>query len=296
MRIAVTGASGLIGSALVPTLQADGHHVLRLVRRPPAAADEASWDPAARRLDPAALAAVDAVIHLAGAGVGDRPWTAGYRRTILASREDGTTAVSTAVAAAGVPVLLSASAVGWYGDTGDTAVDEGAPPGSGFLADVARRWEAATAPAQASGARVVLLRTGVVLSRRGGALGRVLPLFRLGLGARLGSGRQYVSFISLVDELRAIRFLLDAGGVAGPVNLCAPAPATNADYTRAIARAVHRPAPFAVPAAVLTAVLGDFAREGLLAGPRVLPRRLTEAGFDFEHPDVDAAVRAALAD
>jgi uncharacterized protein (TIGR01777 family) len=296
VRIAVTGASGLIGSALVPTLHADGHEVLRLVRREPRAADEASWQPSARRLDPAVLAGAGALIHLAGAGVGDRPWTAGYRRTIRASREDGTAAVSAAVAAAGVPVLLSASAVGWYGDTGDTPVDETAPAGGGFLADVVRRWEAATEPARAAGVRVVHLRTGVVLSRDGGALGRVLPLFRLGLGARLGSGRQYVSFISLVDELRAIRFLLDAVEVAGAVNLTAPAPVTNADYTRALARALHRPAPFAVPAAVLTAVLGDFAREALLAGQRVLPRRLTEAGFGFEHPDVESAVRAALAD
>lgn len=296
MRIAVTGASGLIGSALVPTLHAHGHQVLRFVRQPPAAPDEASWDPAERRLDPAALAGVDAVIHLAGAGVADRPWTAGYRRAILASREDGTVTVSTAIADAGVPVLLSASAIGWYGDTGDTPTDETAPPGSGFLADVARRWEAATAPAQASGARVVHLRTGLVLSRRGGALGRVLPLFRLGLGGRLGSGRQYVSFISLVDELRAIRFLLGAGDVAGPVNLTAPHPVTNAEYTQTLAHALHRPARLAVPGALLRAVLGDFAREGLLAGQRILPRRLTEAGFAFEHPDVDAAIRAALAD
>lgn len=295
MRIAVSGASGLIGSALVPALRAHGHEVLRLVRTATRSTDEIEWDPAGRRLAPPALAGVDAVVHLAGAGIADRPWTGRRKQVIRDSRVDGTATIAEGVAAARVPVLLSGSAIGWYGDTGDRAVDESAPPGEGFLAEIARDWEAATRAAELAGARVVHLRTGIVLSRSGGALGRVLPLFRAGLGARLGTGDQWTSFISRPDEVAAITFLLTAD-LEGPVNLTAPHPVTNADYTRAVARALGRPAPLAVPAALLRQALGGLAREGLLASQRVLPARLLGAGFAFAHPDIDTALCAVLGD
>lgn len=296
MKIVLTGASGLIGSALVPALRADGHEVVRLVRRQPAAADEARWDPGARTIDDAALQGCDAVVNLAGAGVGDHRWTRTYKRKVLASRVDGTTTISTAVAGMDRPpsVLLSASAIGYYGDTGAREVDETARSGDGFLAGVTREWEACTSAAQEAGIRVAHLRTGIVLSASGGALGRVLPLFKLGVGGRLGSGRQFVSWISLADEVAAIRFLLTAQQVSGPVNLVAPQPVTNAVYTRAVARAVHRPAVLPVPGFVLRLVLGGFAGEAVLAGQRVLPRVLTEAGYPFRHADLDSALREIL--
>lgn len=295
MRIAITGASGFLGSALVPALRADGHHVVRLVRRLAQGPDEISWDPAAHEVDEAALAGVEAVIHLAGVNVGGRRWSPAYRRKILASRVDGTTTISTAVARLDPRpgVLLSASAVGYYGDTGDRLVDESDGSGSGFLADVVRQWEASTAPAEAAGVRVVLLRSGIVLARTGGVLKPILPIFRLGLGGRLGSGRQYVSWISLPDEVAAIRFLLTATNIAGPVNLAAPGAVTNAEYTRAIGRAVHRPTGLPVPPVALRLALDGFADE-VLAGQRVRPRVLTEAGFEFAHPDIDTALQAVL--
>jgi uncharacterized protein (TIGR01777 family) len=270
--------------------------VRRLVRRAPRGPDEWRWDPAGHALDEAALAGAGAVVHLAGVGVGDRRWSDAHKRAVLRSRVDGTTTVAAAVAATPAdtrPVLLSASAVGWYGDTGDDAVSEDAPSGDGFLADVVRQWEAATAPAVEAGARVVLLRTGIVLSPNGGALGKVLPLFRLGLGGRLGSGRQWMPWITLDDEVRAIRFLIGAD-LAGPVNLVGPHPVRNADYTRAVAAAVHRPAPAAAPAFALRAALGGFADEGVLVSQRVLPARLQQAGFSWRDDDLDAALRRIL--
>ena len=295
MKIAVTGGSGFLGSALVPALLADGHEVLRLVRRAPERPDEVRWDPSAR-VDEDGLRGVEAVIHLAGANVGGRRWTEAYRREILTSRVEGTTTISAAVARLQPPprVLLSASAVGYYGDTGDRVVDETDGPGSGFLADVVRRWEEATAAAGAAGVRVVHLRSGVVLARTGGALAPVLPLFRLGLGGRIGSGRQYVSWISLPDEVAAIRFLLSSPAISGPVNLTAPGPVTNADYTKALGRALHRPTVLPVPARPLRLALDGLADEALLAGQRVRPRVLTEAGFQFAHLDIDAALGAVV--
>ena len=298
MKIAVSGSSGLIGSRLVPALVADGHDVLRLVRRTPRRADEHRWDPQHRRIDPALLADVDAVVHLAGVGVADHRWNATHKRQVLESRVDGTATISQALAdaAAADPgrerVLLSGSAVGWYGDTGDRVVDESAPAGTDFLARVCLAWEAATAPAVGAGVRVALLRTGLVLGP-GGLLGRMLPLFRLGLGGRLGSGRQYLPWISLQDEVDAIRFLLTTP-VSGPVNLSAPTPVTNAEFAAALGRLVHRPAVLPVPGPALEVVLGEFARVGVLAGQRAVPAALTAAGFQFTHRDLEAALRAAL--
>ncbi|MGY1824643.1 TIGR01777 family oxidoreductase [Geodermatophilus sp. SYSU D00079] len=298
MKIAVTGSSGLIGSHLVPALRADGHDVLRLVRRTPRTADEHRWDPQHRRIDPALLTDVDAVVNLAGVGIGDRRWTAKHKQRVLSSRVDATRTVSEAMAdaAAADPtrprVLLSGSAVGWYGDTGDHAVDERAPAGHDFLSRVCTQWEEAAAPATDAGIRVVLLRTGLVLGP-GGLLGRLAPLFKLGLGGRLGSGRQYWPWISLTDEVDAIRFLLTAP-VTGPVNLTAPTPVTNAEFTRALARVVHRPAALPVPGPALRLALGEFAPVGVLAGQRAVPARLQDAGFTWTHADLDAALRSAL--
>ena len=297
MRIGITGASGFIGSALVPDLRAHGHDVVRFVRGAAHGADERPWDPSARRLDPDHLAGLDAVIHLAGAGVADKRWTEARKKVVLESRVDGTTAVAQAMAAAAgsAPrILLSSSAIGWYGDTGDRLTDETGPTGEGFLARVCREWEAATAPAQASGIRVAHLRTGIVLSGEGGALVPQLRVFRVGLGAPLGSGRQWVSWISLRDEIAAIRHLLTAD-VEGPVNLVGPAPVTNREWTKALGRAVHRPTlPVPVPGFVLRALLGPFADEGVLIGQRLQPAVLQRTGFAFADGDVDSALAAAL--
>ena len=299
MHIGITGASGLIGSPLVAQLRGAGHDVVRFVRGSAGAADERSWDPSARRLDPAQVADLDAVIHLAGAGVADKRWTADYKRTILESRTNGTAAVADALAAAaasgeGPKVLLSASAVGWYGDTGDRLTDETGPTGKGFLADVCRQWEAATAPAEAAGVRVAHLRTGIVLTGTGGALGKQLPIFKLGAGAPLGSGRQWNSWISLRDELAAIEHCLSTD-VAGPVNLVGPAPVTNREFTSALGRALHRPTlPVPVPGFALKAALGPFAQEGVLTGQRLHPSVLQRTGFSFADPDIDTALASSL--
>lgn len=299
MKIAVAGASGLIGSALLPALRGDGHEVVQLVRRTPRTSEEHRWDPQHRRIDPAVLQDVDAVVNLAGVGVGERRWNEKHKQAVLTSRVDTTTTLSEALAglAAADPdrsrVLLNASGVGWYGDTGDRVIDESAPPGDDFLAEVCVAWEGATRPAADAGVRVARLRTGLVLAR-GGLLGRLLPIFRAGLGGRLGSGRQYMPWISLDDEVAAIRFLLTSP-VSGPVNLCGPAPVTNAEFTAALGRVLHRPAVLVVPPPALWVALGEFARVGALAGQRALPAALTAAGFRFTHTDVESALRAVLA-
>lgn len=292
MKVAVTGSAGLIGSALVASLRADGHQVRRLVRHPAGRAAETRWTPGL--LDPATVDGMDAVVHLAGAGVGDHRWSASWQAEVLNSRVDGTASIAESIAACRRPprILLSGSAIGWYGDTGDREVAEGAPCGDGFLAEVVRRWEAAAQPAVAAGVRVCYLRTGVVLSASGGAMGRVLPLFRAGLAGRLGSGRQWISWIALPDEVAAIRFLLEAD-VSGPVNLTTGA-ATNADYTRAVAHALRRPAILPVPGFALRLVLGGFADDGVLAGQRVVPEVLRRAGFRASLPDLNRALPALL--
>lgn len=296
MRVAVTGASGLLGSAIVRNLLADAHEVLRLVRREARGPDERAWDPERGHVAENALDGVDAVIHLAAAGVGDHRWNEAYKTTILRSRVDGTATIARAVAEcpAPIPVLLAMSGVGYYGDTGDDAVDESASRGQGFLAELVQRWEDATRPAADAGGRVVTMRTGVVLTPEGGALGKVLPLFKLGLGGRLGSGRQWMSWISLPDYIAAVRFLMVREDLRGAVNVTAPEPVRNRDYTKAIARAVHRPAFTVAPPFALRAVLGGFADEGPLISQRVLPARLEAAGFSFAYDDVDAALTALV--
>ena len=296
MTVVVTGSSGLIGTALVTNLQASGQEVRRLVRREPAADDEFRWDPSRGEIDDKVLDGAHAVVNLAGAGIGDRRWTDSYKELARRSRLDSTTTLVQAIARRSdrPSVLLNASAVGWYGDTGEETVDESAPAGSGFLAELVRQWEKAAEPAADAGVRVVRMRTGVVLSADGGALGKVLPLFRLGLGGRLGSGRQWMSWVALPDQIAAIRFLLDHGDIAGAVNVTAPEPVRNRDYTKAIGRAVHRPTLAWVPPVALRTALGGFADEGVLVSQRVVPARLEAAGFSFTYDDVDAALTALV--
>ena len=298
MKIAITGASGLIGRPLVPLLRQQGHVVVRLVRGSSGsvAADELPWDPARRALDPALLDDVDAVIHLAGAGVANHRWTTAYKKTVFDSRVDGTTTVALALAACSERprVLLSASAIGFYGDTGDRITDEKGQAGQGFLADVCQAWEESTVPAERAGVRVAHLRTGIVLAGAGGALGKQLKIFKAGLGAPLGSGKQWLSWISLHDELAAIAHLLTAE-VDGPVNLVGPTPVTNREFTKVLGSVVHRPTlPIPVPGFVLKAALGEFAGEGVLAGQRLVPKALQDSGFVFSHPTLEAALRANL--
>jgi uncharacterized protein (TIGR01777 family) len=295
MKVVLTGASGLLGRALVSSLRDDGHAAVRLVRRPPAAPDEAQWDPHSGHVDPAALPGADAVINLAGPGLGDRPWTPARKRMLLDDRVSATRTIAEAMAAAEPPprVLLSMSGTGFYGTPGDQVVTEAAPQGDGYVAQIAAAWEQATAPAADAGIRVVRMRTGVVLSANGGAFGRLLPIFRLGLGGRLGSGRQWWSWVALPDYVSAVRFLLDHGEVDGPVNVTAPVPITNADLTKAMGRVLHRPTFTIAPGFALKLPLRDFA-EDLLGGQRSVPQRLLDAGFDFEHPLFEPALRAVL--
>ncbi|MGC5342837.1 TIGR01777 family oxidoreductase [Streptomyces sp. DT24] len=294
-RIAVTGSTGLIGAALVRSLRADGHEVVRLVRRPAGAGDEVRWDPKRQYVDTAGLVGCDAVVHLAGAGVGDHRWTEAYKREIRDSRVLGTAAIAEAVASLDTPpkVLLCGSAIGYYGDTGDRPVDESAPPGEGFLPSVCVEWEEAAAPAEEAGVRTVYARTGLVVAREGGAWGRLFPLFRAGLGGRLGDGRQYWSFIALHDEIAALRHILDTASLTGPVNLTGPDPVTNRAVTAAMGRVLRRPTLFTAPAPALRIALGEFAGD-VLGSQRVLPGRLVETGFSFAFPDIDSAIRAAL--
>jgi uncharacterized protein (TIGR01777 family) len=292
MRVMIAGSSGLIGTSLVPHLRHSGHEVLRLVRRAPRAPDERGWDPPAGRLQDGALDGVDAVINLCGVGIGDRRWSGARKQALKDSRVEPTEVLAAAVAAHQVPVLINASGINYYGDTGDREVDETAPRGRGFLAELCEDWEAATAAAQPT-SRVVRLRSGAVLSASGGLLGRLRPVFRLMLGGRIGTGRQYLPWISLDDEVGAIAFLLEHPEVSGPVNLVGPDPVTNAQFTDALGRTLGRPTPLPVPAVALKAVLGEAANELVLTGPRAVPAVLQRTGYQFLHTTVTEALAAA---
>jgi uncharacterized protein (TIGR01777 family) len=289
-RIAITGASGLIGTALVGYLKSEGHTVQRLVRRAVVAQDEIQWDPKSGYVDIEALRGVDAVIHLAGVGVGDKRWSKKYRSEILNSRLLGTTAIANAVIEVKPQVFISASAIGWYGESGNRAVVESDRVGDDFLAAVCREWEGAAD--LATGVRTVKIRTGLVLDPTGGALGKMLPLFRLGLGGKLGNGKQWWSWITLHDVIRAITFLLE-NPVSGPVNLTSPNPVTNQEFTSALARAMHRPALFPAPAFALKIALGGFSSE-VLRSKKVNPQVLTEAGFTWDYPHITTALSALV--
>ncbi|MEU4599956.1 TIGR01777 family oxidoreductase [Nocardia sp. NPDC023988] len=295
MKVVIAGSSGLIGTALVAALRRDEHEVSRLVRRAPAAPDEFAWDPARAQLDERALRGADAVVNLCGASIGARRWNGSYKQLLRDSRITPTDVLATAVAAAGVPTLVNASGAQYYGGTtGDSIVDETASSGTGFLATLCRDWEAATAPATDAGVRTVLVRSAVVLARNGGMLSMLHPLYWLGLGGRLGSGRQYTPWISLDDEVGAIVFALDHPDLSGPINAVGPAPVTNAEFTRALGRALHRPAPLIVPAFALRAAVGELADEALLTGPRAIPAALEKAGYTFQHPTIGAALAATV--
>ena len=295
MDVAVTGSSGLIGTALVDALGAAGHRALRVVRGA-ATGDAIGWDPKAGTIDASGLDGVDAVVHLAGAGIGDRRWNDAYKRELVDSRVLGTGLIARTVAGLARPpgVLVSASAVGWYGDRGDEVLDETSAPGTGFLADLCQQWEAAAEPARTAGIRVAHTRSGVVLSPRGGALKKELPLFKLGLGGRFGTGRQWQSWITLDDEVSALVYLLTAN-VGGPVNLTAPTPVTNAEMTKTLGTVLHRPTVFPVPAFGPKLLLGpELAAVLLYEGQRVLPRALEASGFTFAHPTLEGALGSML--
>ncbi len=296
MRILLSGASGFIGSALRRVLEQEGHEVSALSRSAPADSSAVQWDPDSGELDPVALEGWDAVVHLAGEGIGDRRWNEAHKRRVRDSRIKGTTLLSRTLAKLDMPpaVLLSASAIGYYGDRGDEALTENAPAGGGFLAGVVQAWEESTAPARDSGIRVVTMRSGLVLDGGGGVLKRQLIPFRLGMGGRLGAGRQYWSWITLEDEVRAMQHLLDAD-VSGAVNLTAPTPVTNAEFTAVLGRVLSRPAFLSVPPVALEVVLGkEMATEMLFFSQRVVPSKLEGSGFRFRHPELESALRAVL--
>lgn len=295
MRIAITGSSGLIGTALSAALTARGDEVLRLVRRRPSGPGEVRWDPSIGELDPAELHGVSAIVNLAGAGIGDKRWTVAYKRQLLDSRLDSTATVVRAMERLDGPVrLVNASAMGYYGDRGEEVVDEDSVPGRGFLVDLVIAWESATAPAAAAGAPVALARTGLVIAPQGGLMSRVLPLARLGLAGPLGSGRQWWSWISLVDEVRALVQLIDHPEITGPVNLSVPEESAvrQRDAMRALGRELHRPAFLPAPAPALRIVLGELAGD-VLTGTRMAPNVLRDSGFSWTHTDIDDVMRYA---
>jgi uncharacterized protein (TIGR01777 family) len=289
-QVAVTGSSGLIGSALVAQLRADGYEVKKIVRRATRNNDEVTWNPTLGEIDLSGLADVDAIVHLAGVSVGDKRWSAAYKSDILNSRLLGTTTIANAAKTLGVKKFLSASAIGYYGETGDRSVSESDRGGQDFLSVVCREWEAAAD--LALDIPTIKLRTGLVLDPTGGALGRMLPLFKFGLSGKLGNGKQWWSWITLHDQIRAMIFLLESK-ITGPVNLTSPNPVTNQEFTAALARALHRPAIFPAPAFALRAALGGFSTE-ILGSKKVMPKVLTEAGFEFDYPHVSNALTALV--
>lgn len=297
-RYLLSGASGLLGTAIRTALTEDSAEVVRLVRHPPASSGELQWAPdaAVPFADPSVLEGFTAAIHLSGSSLAAHRWTPDYKRDIAASRLDSTRALATSLGKLRQPpkALLVASATGIYGERGDELLDERSAPGQGFLAKVCTEWEAAAQPAVDAGIRVVPLRFGVVLSREGGALGQMLPIFRLGMGGRLGSGRQWMSWIALPDVVSALHFALRSPDLRGPVNLVSPNPVTNADFTRALGRQLHRAAIVPAPAFALRLAFGEMADEALLASARVLPKKLLGAGFCFAHPELQGALAEVL--
>ncbi|HLM17844.1 MAG TPA: TIGR01777 family oxidoreductase [Acidimicrobiia bacterium] len=297
MDVAVTGSHGFIGSALLPALTREGHRPVRIVRGRPAGDDELGWDPTAGTIDAAGLEGIGGVVHLAGAGIGDKRWTDARKRLILESRTKGTGLLARTLAGLTHPpaALVSASAIGYYGNRGDEPLDEQSAPCKDFVAGVCVQWEAATAPAADTGIRVARVRSGIVLGREGGVLPRMLFPFRLGLGGRIASGRQYMSWISIDDEVRAIVHALTQDGVAGPVNLTGPAPVTNDEFTKTLGRVVRRPTVIPTPLSPLQVRYGtELVQHLLVEGQRVLPKRLQATGYTFEHPTLEEALRAAL--
>lgn len=295
-RIAITGASGLVGAALVSALREGGDEVLRLVRRPASRPDEVTWDPLRGELDLAALEGLAAVVHLAGENIAGGLWTPARRQRILDSRAQGTRQLAEGLAQLTAPpaVFVSASAIGYYGDSGERVVDEDAPLGSGFLAEVCAAWEASSESARSAGLRVVTPRIGLVLSRTGGVLGRLLTPFRLGLGGVVGSGRQYMSWIGLADLIGALKHVITTEALRGPLNLVAPEPVTNAEFTAVLGKVLGRPTVIPLPAFAVSALMGEMGRELLLAGQRVSGERLLASGFRFGTPTLEAALRREL--
>jgi uncharacterized protein (TIGR01777 family) len=297
MIVAITGSTGLIGTALAGALEADGHLVRRIVRSMANAEEnDIRWDPAGGTIDAVELGSVDAIVHLAGANVAGQRWTNSYKAIIRDSRVLGTRLLCRTIAGMVTrpAVLVSASAVGYYGDRGEEQVDESSPPGRGFLADVCQQWEAETVPARDAGVRVANLRFGVVLSRDGGALAQMLTPFKLGAGGVIGSGRQYISWIAVDDAVRAIQFALQAAALNGPVNAVAPEPVTNREFTVALGRVLGRPTILPMPAFAARLAFGDMADEMLLSGVRAVPHALANAGFSFRHPHLEMALRHLL--
>jgi len=297
-RVILSGASGMLGRAVRRALDTNGIRSLQLVRRRPAAAGELEWNPTSDPAvqDSAPLEGANAAIHLSGANVGAHRWTESYKREMIASRVDSTRRLATVLAALRQPpaCFVAASAIGIYGNRGDTPLDESSPAGSGFLADLCQKWEAAAEPARQAGIRVVNLRFGVVLGPGEGALQQMLPPFRVGLGARIGSGRQWMSWVALEDVVGAVLFALRQPEISGPVNVTSPNPVTNAEFTRALGRQIHRPAFLSVPPLAMKLLFGQMADEALLASSRVEPRKLVDTGFRFSDPNLDQALAAAL--
>lgn len=294
MRVVIAGSSGLIGTALVASLRHKGHDVSRLVRRSPAGPDEYRWDPPRGDIDDRALKGADAVVNLCGVGIGDKRWSGAYKQLVRDSRITPTEVLADACARFEVPTMVNASGINYYGDTGEMVVDESGAVGEGFLAEVCRDWENATTAASTAGVRTIMLRSGVVLSRRGGMLDKLRPLYLFALGGRLGSGRQYFPWISLDDEIDGIVHGIENADVSGPVNMVGPAPVTNAQFNSAFSRVIKRPAPWVVPGFALRAVIGEFAEEAILTGPRAIPKVLEDTGFVFSHNTVGEALRDAV--
>ena len=295
LTVAITGASGLIGSELAAFLTSGGHHVVKLVRRPPTAADEVFWDPARSALVADSLRGADAVVHLAGHSINSGRWTPAVKEQILNSRLAGTGLIARTVADLDPkPSLISQSAIGYYGSRAAEGLDESAAPGSGFLPDVVRAWEAATGPAREAGARVVTLRTGIVLSRKGGALARMLPAYRLGVGGVIAGGHQWMSWIAMQDYLRIVVDLLCDANIEGPVNAVSPHPVTNREFIRTLTKVLRRPSLIPVTAAQVRLLFGEMGVHLLLDSQRVLPARLAAKGFEFRYPDLEEALRSEL--